>query len=155
MAGSKCSSSTGLPRSHYFAHYVHSNLRYQCSATACFLHKSHWCMDRSKYKSQQHIQIFRYFCGDCTHLLWELTKLQNVAQTYQPFWNRASVCKCGFDNSCKNRRIMSEMNMNFQIKRFTILACRQKYSRLRCLLHVKGLVISFYVGWSGGTFLIT
>ena len=25
----------------------------------------------------------------------------------------------------------------------------QKYSRLRCLLRVKGLVISFYLGWSG------
>ena len=25
----------------------------------------------------------------------------------------------------------------------------QKYSRLRCLLHVKGLVICFYLGWSG------
>ena len=24
----------------------------------------------------------------------------------------------------------------------------QKYSRLRCLLHVKGLVICFYLGWS-------
>ena len=26
---------------------------------------------------------------------------------------------------------------------------RQKYSRLRCLLRVKGLVICFYLGWSG------
>ena len=25
----------------------------------------------------------------------------------------------------------------------------QKYSRLRCLLRVKGLVIGFYLGWSG------
>ena len=30
----------------------------------------------------------------------------------------------------------------------------QKYSRLRCLLHVKGLVIGFYLGWSGHTLLI-
>ena len=29
------------------------------------------------------------------------------------------------------------------------LQCSQKYSRLRCLLHVKGLVICFYFGWSG------
>ena len=28
---------------------------------------------------------------------------------------------------------------------------RQKYSRLRCLLRVKGLVICFYLGWSGST----
>ena len=27
--------------------------------------------------------------------------------------------------------------------------CMQKYSRLRCLLRVKGLVICFYLGWSG------
>ena len=27
--------------------------------------------------------------------------------------------------------------------------CGQKYSRLRCSLHVKGLVICFYLGWSG------
>ena len=27
--------------------------------------------------------------------------------------------------------------------------CRQKYSRLRWLLHVKGQVICFYLGWSG------
>ena len=27
--------------------------------------------------------------------------------------------------------------------------CAQKYSRLRCLLRVKGLVICFYLGWSG------
>ena len=26
---------------------------------------------------------------------------------------------------------------------------RQKYSRLTCLLHVKGLVVCFYLGWSG------
>ena len=29
----------------------------------------------------------------------------------------------------------------------------QKYSRLRCLLFVKGLVIGFYLGWSGHTLL--
>ena len=28
---------------------------------------------------------------------------------------------------------------------------RQKYNRLRCLLLVKGLVICFYLGWSGNT----
>ena len=33
--------------------------------------------------------------------------------------------------------------------------CKQKYSRLRCLLCVKGLVIGFYLGWSGSTLLIT
>ena len=31
----------------------------------------------------------------------------------------------------------------------------QKYSRLRCLLRVKGLVICLYLGWSGSTLLIT
>ena len=31
----------------------------------------------------------------------------------------------------------------------------QKYSRLRCLLRVKGLVICFHLGWSGSTLLIT
>ena len=31
----------------------------------------------------------------------------------------------------------------------------QEYSRLRCLLRVKGLVICFYLGWSGSTLLIT
>ena len=31
----------------------------------------------------------------------------------------------------------------------------QKYSRLRCLLRVKGLVICFYLGWYGSTLLIT
>ena len=41
------------------------------------------------------------------------------------------------------------------IKRFKIRIsldlkrCVQKYSRLRCLLRVKGLVICFYLGWSG------
>ena len=30
----------------------------------------------------------------------------------------------------------------------------QKYSRLRCLLRVKGLVIGFNLGWSGHTLLI-
>ena len=28
-------------------------------------------------------------------------------------------------------------------------AWSQKYGRLRCLLHVKGLGICFYLGWSG------
>ena len=28
---------------------------------------------------------------------------------------------------------------------------KQKYSRLRCVLRVKGLVICFYLGWSGST----
>ena len=31
---------------------------------------------------------------------------------------------------------------------------KQKYSRLRCLFRVKGLVIGFYLGWSGHTLLI-
>ena len=31
----------------------------------------------------------------------------------------------------------------------------QKYSRLRCLLRVKGLVICFYLGWFGSALLIT
>ena len=31
----------------------------------------------------------------------------------------------------------------------------QKYSRLRCLLRVTGLLICFYLGWSGSTLLIT
>ena len=31
------------------------------------------------------IQISRYSCGDCQNHLWEVTKLQNVTQTYQPF----------------------------------------------------------------------
>ena len=55
LARSQCHSSTDLPRSHYLAHYVHSNLGYQCSAPACFLHKGHWCLDRSKYKPLKHI----------------------------------------------------------------------------------------------------
>ena len=37
----------------------------------------------------------------------------------------------------------------------TFLDHKQKYSRLRCLLLVKGLVIGFYLGWSGSTLLIT
>ena len=32
---------------------------------------------------------------------------------------------------------------------FRTFRCPQKYSRLRCLLRVKGLVICFYLGWSG------
>ena len=55
LARSQCHSSTDLPRSHYLAHYVHSNLGYQCSAPTCFLHKGHWCLDRSKYKPLEHI----------------------------------------------------------------------------------------------------
>ena len=39
-----------------------------------------------------------------------------------------------------------EVNLN--------LVYTQKYSRLRCLLRVKGLVIGFYLGWSGHTLLI-
>ena len=35
------------------------------------------------------------------------------------------------------------------IKTNTFLGCYQKYSSLRCLLHDKGLVICFYLGWSG------
>ena len=31
----------------------------------------------------------------------------------------------------------------------TYVTTNQKYSRLRCLLRVKGLVICFYLGWSG------
>ena len=39
--------------------------------------------------------------------------------------------------------------------RFSALIYVQKYSRLRCLLCVKGLVICFYLGLSGSTLLIT
>ena len=41
----------------------------------------------------------------------------------------------------------------FKFKRYLgtqeFKVCSQKYSRLRCLLHVKGLTICFYLGWSG------
>ena len=45
-------------------------------------------------------------------------------------------------------------NIVFSWNRYWIKCYRQKYSRLRCLLHVKGLVIGFYLGWSGHTLLI-
>ena len=42
-----------------------------------------------------------------------------------------------------------------ETSRLSILhALDQKYSRLRCLLRVKGLAIVFYLGWSGHTLLI-
>ena len=44
----------------------------------------------------------------------------------------------------------------FKFKRYLgtqeFKVCSQKYSRLRCLLHVKGLTICFYLGWSGSTY---
>ena len=36
-----------------------------------------------------------------------------------------------------------------QIPWSAVETCHQKYSRLRCFLCVKGLVICFYLGWSG------
>ena len=39
-------------------------------------------------------------------------------------------------------------------KKYIIYSENQKYSRLRCLLRVKGLVVGFYLGWSGHTLLI-
>ena len=39
--------------------------------------------------------------------------------------------------------------------KYTLVGYNQKYSRLRCLLRVKGLVICFYLGWSGSTLVIT
>ena len=38
-----------------------------------------------------------------------------------------------------------------EISKENCLVLYQKYSRLRCLLHVLGLVIGFYLGWSGST----
>ena len=43
---------------------------------------------------------------------------------------------------------------NGRIDRDSIFGDSQKYSKLRCLLRVKGLVIGFYLGWSGHTLLI-
>ena len=41
---------------------------------------------------------------------------------------------------------------SWKIKKINVLeSYMQKYSRLRCLLLVKGLVICFYLGWSGST----
>ena len=36
-----------------------------------------------------------------------------------------------------------------------LIECSQKYSRLSCLLRVKGLVNCFYLGWSGSTLLLS
>ena len=38
---------------------------------------------------------------------------------------------------------------NFLSLKSLAISCRQKYSRLRCLLLVKGVLICFYLGWSG------
>ena len=58
----------------------------------------------------------------------------------------------------ENPDIFKEKNMCTYLKRpiylFTLYSLYQKYSRLRCLLRFKGLVIGFYLGWSGHTFLI-
>ena len=67
-----------------------------------------------------------------------------------------STCQIRFKKSKENK------NKNVLIQ-LLICCCPggrflgkiQKYSRLRCLLRVKGLVICFYLGWSGSTLLIT
>ena len=51
--------------------------------------------------------------------------------------------------------LVSSFHALFLIVKPQKLNYYQKYSRLRCFLHVKGLVICFYLGWSGSTLLIT
>ena len=66
------------------------------------------------------------------------------------------------DNTRDNFRDNLEDNLgdNFCAQLFPVVRqssgnCKtQKYSRLRCLLRFKGLVIGFYLGWSGHTLLI-
>ena len=52
----------------------------------------------------------------------------------------------------QNKNIEGETHENYTSKPLWYLYHKrygQKYSRLRCLLRVKGLVIGFYLGWSG------
>ena len=58
-------------------------------------------------------------------------------------------------NSAMNYKVAEEELVVSTYKSYNLQrGFSQKYSRLRCLLRVKGLVIGFYLGWSGHTLLI-
>ena len=75
-------------------------------------------------------------------------------QTRQSFTNFA-LCVGLFIKDFGNREGSKYANRYRVFQHFYSTVCcvdlgpDQKYSRLRCLLHVKGLVFCFYLGWSG------
>ena len=68
-----------------------------------------------------------------------------------------SICHA-FSGSCMHVTVFSTFWIwtKSLFLEYLLLVCthKQKYSRLRCLLHVKDLVVGFYLGWSGHTLLI-
>ena len=58
--------------------------------------------------------------------VWVALWWKNVTPTYLPFWNSSNSVQKAVDltNPAKNRRKRGIIDMNFQIKKFVILACR-------------------------------
>ena len=73
-------------------------------------------------------------CFILEHSVFKTKHLRSLVQSFERRLNWADLAR-----SCH----LSDSNATFNC--FT---CKQKYSRLRCLLHVKGLVICFYLDWS-------
>ena len=76
--------------------------------------------------------------------LWKFNKLYTVLAIVLPSLGWVEFPNSGISWWCNWWNMQRWFN-----------GCNQKYSRLRSLLLVKGLVISFYLGWSGSNLLIT
>ena len=91
-----------------------------------------YCKDNwQKYKVCRNLLFVQYFHSGTNNKVWRRVKIWRIT------FNRRWKIKLTYDGVriCGN-------------------TFRQKYSRLRCLLRVKGLVIGCYLGWSGHTLLI-
>ena len=91
-----------------------------------------------------------------------MSKIKWAYLTERDFWNRGVyfVSTLFIHTTYADEVISFYVRLNGKKRSFLIFASpllftpssnrsNQKYSRLRCLLLVKGFVICFYLGWSG------
>ena len=86
------------------------------------------------------LQYILYFSCPDWKLLILFGRIDFKELGFEHFWSNKSI----------NNKPYNEQGGDETIAQLCFVdAFAQKYSRLRCLLRVKGLVIYFYLGWSG------
>ena len=95
----------------------------------------------SNFPNELHLLRFLFFSQSGTvylsTLLWSLHRPDGT------------IIKLVGTSNFKAIFVLKKGQMYTLVKKNSSEGYFQKYSRLRCLLRVKGLVIGFYLGWSG------
>ena len=98
--------------------------------------KSNSC--HTRYSCQTVLQVI---LRQAVHKYY-LFQINKMLQILHEFDKQPYICRV--KHFFLNLLIYYNLSSTFLLSRYV-----QKYSRLRCLLHVKALVICFYLGWFG------